>query len=73
VLPLPVTRLVKLHFSGFAVKLHVLRLLLADHDGIHEVDVNEDDEFVCAWLEEEMLDVAEQDVHVRVACTVYVA
>lgn len=62
VLSLSVPSLVETLLGGFSVELHVLGLLLADHDGIDQVDVDDDDEFVLARLEEEVLDVAEQNV-----------
>jgi hypothetical protein len=34
-------------------------LLLAEHDGRFQVNVNENDKLLFAWLEEEVLDVAE--------------
>jgi hypothetical protein len=43
----------------FGVKLHVLRLLLAHHDTIAEMEVNQHDHLVVRGLEESMLDVLE--------------
>lgn len=37
-------------------------LFLAEHDGRFEVNMNKDDELLFAWLEEQVLDVAEQEV-----------
>ena len=37
-------------------------LLLSDHNGCLEVDVDDDQELVITRLEEEMLDIAKQDV-----------
>ena len=39
-----------------------VRLLLTNHDWRLEVDVNDNQEFVVAWLEEEMFDIAKQDI-----------
>jgi hypothetical protein len=62
VLALAVARLVKGDVGRLADKLDVLGLLLANHDGRLEVDVDNDNELVVARLEEEVLDVAEQEV-----------
>jgi hypothetical protein len=35
---------------------------LANHDGCFEVYVNNDEQFMVAWLEEQMFDVAEHNV-----------
>ena len=37
-------------------------LLLPNHDRCLEVNMDDDEEFMVAWLEEEMFDVAEQNV-----------
>lgn len=60
--PLPVARLVEGRLGSLAVELDVERLLLADEDGRLEPDVQDDDELRVARLEEEVLDVAEEDV-----------
>lgn len=62
-----VTRLVVHGVTGFSDKLDILGLFLAiQQDWGFEVDVNNGVEFIVAWLEEEMLDVAEQNVWRRV-------
>jgi hypothetical protein len=63
IFPLAISSLVKLYVRGFAVELDVLGLLLAAHeDGVLEMNVNDDDELVLAWLEEEVADVGEQHI-----------
>ncbi|KAG9378505.1 Nucleosome binding factor SPN SPT16 subunit [Pyrenophora tritici-repentis] len=59
---LTVTRLVELHLCGFSDKLDILGLLLAKHDGVLEVYVDDDDELVLGGLEEQVLHVTEKDV-----------
>ena len=62
-LTLLVTRLVVHGVTGFSDKLDVLGLFLAiQQDWGFEMDVDNGVEFVVAWLEEEVLDVAKQDV-----------
>ena len=36
--------------------------LLANHDRGFEMNVDDDEQFMIAWLEEQMFDVAEKDV-----------
>ena len=55
-----VSRLVEGRIRSFSEKLNVLCFLLADEDRILEMDVEDDDEFSVARLEEEMFDVAEK-------------
>lgn len=62
ILPLPVSCLVKLDVGSFSVYLDVLGLLLANHNRGLQVHVNDHDHFVVARLEEEVLDVAEEDI-----------
>lgn len=57
-----VTGFIKLDVSSFAKELNVFCLLLADQDGIFEVHVNNDNQFVVAGLEKQVLDVAEKNV-----------
>ena len=40
----------------------------ADHNWGLEVDVNDHQEFVIAWLEEQVLDVAEEDICGKLEC-----
>jgi hypothetical protein len=37
-------------------------LLLAQHDRLFEVDMDEDKQFLLTWLEEKVFDVAEKEV-----------
>lgn len=60
--PLLVSGLVEAGIRRLAEELDVLGLLLADEDGVLEVDVEDDDELRVARLEEKMLHVAEEDV-----------
>ena len=57
---LAISGLVELHVSGFSIELHIFGFFLPDHDRVLEVDVDDDDEFVLAGLEEKMLHVAEE-------------
>lgn len=61
-----IASLVKLHFRGFPIELNVSRLPLANHDGCLQVDVNQDNHFMSAGLEEQMLHVAEKHIDVFV-------
>src|SRR4051812_21944771 len=67
VLPLPVASFIELHLRRFAVELHVLGLLLADHDWVDKMHVDDDYQLVLARLEEKMLDVAEEHIDVLAA------
>ena len=58
--PLPIAGFIELHVGGLAEELHVLGLLLANHDRVDEVQMDNDDQLVLAWLEEQVLDVVEQ-------------
>lgn len=62
-----VASLVKLHFRGLAVELDIPCLSLSNHYGGLQVHVDEDDQLVSAWLEEEMLDVAKEHINMFVA------
>ncbi len=57
-----VAGLVECDVGSFAIELDVLCLLLADHDRVLEMHVQDDDQFEDRWLEEQVLDVAESDV-----------
>lgn len=59
-----VSGLVELHFRGLSVKLNVPGLSFSNHDWRFEVDMNENDQLVSAWLEEEMFHIAEENIHV---------
>lgn len=63
--PLPIAGFIELHVGGLAIELHVLGLLLANHDWVDEVQMDDDDQLVLAWLEEQVLDVVEQQVDLR--------
>jgi len=72
-----VTRLVELHFCGFAVELDILCLPLANHNRVVQVTVDDNDEFLLGGLEEEVLNVAEENIdldttHVGITQTVLV-
>ena len=73
VLALAVARLVNLGFRGFTEELDVLSLLLADDDRVDEVDVEDDDQLASTGLEEQVLDVAEEDVDLLATSKVVVA
>lgn len=63
VLPaLLVPSLVERGVGRLAEELDVLGLLLADHDRMLEVHVQDRDELLVTRLEEQVLDVAEEDV-----------
>lgn len=62
VLSLSVSGLVELHICSFTEELNVKGLLFPNDDGRLEMQVNDGKEFVVTGLEEEVLDVAEQDV-----------
>ncbi len=62
VLPLSISGLVELDVCSFSVELNVFCLLLADQNWVLQVDVNDDNQFVLARLEEEMLDIAEENI-----------
>ena len=64
VLALAISRLVELHIGSLSVELNVLRFFLPDHDGIFEMNVNDNDQLVLARLEEQMLDIAEEQIDV---------
>ena len=49
-------------FSDFCVELHVDVFLFSEHDGVLEIEVEEDDNFVVIGLVEGVLDVVVQDV-----------
>lgn len=59
-----VTGLIKLHLSGFTIELHVFGLAFANHDRGFKMHMDDHNKLMCAWLEEEVLHVAEQDVNV---------
>lgn len=63
-LPLPISRLVELHVRSFSVELDVLSFFLPYHDGIFEMYMDDDDQFACARLEEEVLHVAEKHIDI---------
>lgn len=42
-----------------------MRLFLANHDGRFQMDMDDDQKLLVTWLEEEMLDVAEEYVCVH--------
>lgn len=62
VLSLTVTRLIELDVGRFTIDLDVLRLLLPYHDRSFEMDVDDDQHFVVARLEEQVFYVAEKKV-----------
>ena len=57
-----VSSLIELDVGSFAVKLNILGFLLSNHNGVLEMYVDDDNQLVLTRLEEEMLDVAEEDV-----------
>ncbi len=63
VFSLPRTSLVELHLRGLAVELHVLCLFLPNQDGIDQVNVNDDDQFMSGGLKEQVLNIAEENVN----------
>lgn len=63
----PVTSLVELHLSGLPIELNISCLSFTYHDRRLEMDVNKHDQLMSTWLEEEVLDVAEQYIDVFVA------
>lgn len=62
-----VSSFIKLHFCGLTIKLDILRLSLANHDGRFEVHMDEDNQFMGTGLKEKMLDVAEKDINMLIA------
>jgi hypothetical protein len=62
VLSLSVPRLVELNVGSFSIELNILCLLLANQNGVLQMDVNYDNQFVLTRLEEQMLDVAEENI-----------
>jgi hypothetical protein len=62
-LALAVASLIKLHVGRLAEELDILGLSLANHDWIDQMQVNDDDEFLLAGLEEKMAHVVEEHVH----------
>jgi hypothetical protein len=63
VLALPVASLIELDVCRLSVELNILRfLLVADDDGVLQVNVNDYNQLVIAGLEEDVPDVGEQDV-----------
>lgn len=62
VLALPIASFVELDIGGLAVDLHVFGLLLSDHNGRFEMEVDNDEHFIIARLEEEVLDIVEQEI-----------
>ena len=66
VFALAITRFVKLNVGSLTVELDILGLLLSKNNGILEMNVDDDNELMGAWLEEEMLDVVEQDIDAMV-------
>ena len=67
VLAASVSGFIELHLGGLAVELNIARLTLTNHNRGLEMDVDEDNQFVSTRLEEEMLHVAEEHVHVLTA------
>lgn len=49
---LTVTGVIELHFCSFADELNILGFLLAQHDGVFEMNVDDDNEFMLRRLEE---------------------
>jgi hypothetical protein len=72
-LTLSITGFVELHFCCLAEELHVPGLPLANHDGVDQIQVNDDDELVLRRLEEQVLDVVEEDIDLIVAIGVDVS
>jgi hypothetical protein len=64
VLASAVASFIKLHLGGLAVELDIPSLSLSNHDGVLEMYMNKNNQLMCAGLEEEMLDVAEEYVDV---------
>jgi hypothetical protein len=60
---LSISGLIKLDVGSFSVELDVLGLLLTNQNRILEVNVDDNDQFVLARLEEQMLYVAEENIH----------
>jgi len=61
VFPPAIARLVKLDVRCLAIELDILGLLLVtNNDGVFEMNVNHNDKFVFARLEEKMADVGEE-------------
>ncbi len=59
---LAISSFVELHVGSFAIKLNIFRLLLPNHDGVLEVNVNNNNQFMRTWLEKQMLYVTEKDI-----------
>jgi hypothetical protein len=60
---LAVTSFVELNISRLPIELNIFCLLLVTHnDGVFEVNMDNDDEFVLAGLEKEMANVGEENI-----------
>ena len=64
VFPFSVSSLIKLHVCSFSVELDILGFLLPDHDGILQVDMDDDNQLMSTWLEKKMLDVGKEDINI---------
>lgn len=59
-----ISGLIELHLGGLSVELNVSGLSLSNHDGRFEMDMDENNQLVSAWLEEEVFHIAEENIHV---------
>ena len=66
-LSLSVAGFIELHVSCLAIELDVSGFLLSNHDWISKVNMDDDDKFMHAWLEEKVLAVTEQNVNLLTA------
>lgn len=64
VLASTVASFIELHFSCLSVELNVSGLSFTNHDWCFQVYMDEDDQFMCTGLEEQVLDVAKEHIHV---------
>ena len=62
VLSFSVSRLIKLNVGSFSIELNIFCLFLSNHDWILEVDMDNDNQLVSTRLEEQVLDVAKENI-----------
>jgi hypothetical protein len=62
-LPFSISSLIKLDVRSFSIKLHILGLLLPNDNRILEMNMDDNNELVLAWLEEQMLNVTEENIN----------
>lgn len=63
VLPSAISSFIKLHFRSFPIELDVLGLPFTDHDRSFQVDMDDNNHFVCTGLEKQVLNVAEKNIN----------